>query len=231
MGHSEGHPRNEVDPILQTRDYSDAFDFATSLPDVDAGKIVFWGTSMSGGTSLCAAAIDKRIKGVIAQGMFVSGKYVAERTVAKHPMIFGNRAAVKSGQAPIMIPISAENIEEIESGESSAVLQDADIFPYQKEQLARDQAREKEVTLNSLFNMMSFDPRAHIHRISPTPLLMVLAEDDKVIRTERQLEMYEMAQQPKELHIIKGAGHFGMYYGELFDNNIGAQLKFLKSIL
>lgn len=220
-----------MDPVLQTRDYSDAFDFAASLPDVDASKVVYWGTSMSGGTSVCAAAIDKRIKGVIAQGPFVSGQVVAERTIAKHPMIFENRAAVKSGQAPIMIPISAESIEEIESGESNAVLQDVDIFPYQKEQLARGQIREKEVALNSLFNMMSFDPRANIHRVSPTPLLMVLAEDDKVIKTQSQLLMFEMAQEPKQLHIIKGAGHFGMYYGEMFEDNIQAQLNFLKSIL
>jgi hypothetical protein len=40
-GDSDGLPGNEVDPLLQVRDYSDAFDFAAKLPEVDDSKIVF----------------------------------------------------------------------------------------------------------------------------------------------------------------------------------------------
>jgi fermentation-respiration switch protein FrsA (DUF1100 family) len=67
--------------------------------------------------------------------------------------------------------------------------------------------------------------------VSPTPLLMVLADSDKVIGTDNQVAMFERAKEPKELYIVKNAGHFGIYFGEKFEENIGVQLKFLKYVL
>jgi hypothetical protein len=37
---------------------------------------------MSGGVSICVAAVDKRTKAVIIQGLFVSGEQVGEKTKA-----------------------------------------------------------------------------------------------------------------------------------------------------
>lgn len=229
-GSSTGTPRNEVDPALQARDYSDAFDYAASLPDVDPFKIVFWGTSMSGGVAICAAAIDHRICAVVVQGAFVSGEHVGAGTRATEPLLFGNRKMMKTEGKAMMLPITPENVEELRSGKCLAILQDEDVFPCIEEMNRRGVHYEKLVTANSSFNLLSFEPRAYIHRISPTPLLVVLAEKDMVIGTDRQLGMYELALEPKQLHIVRNVGHFGVYFGERFEENIGVQVKFLRSI-
>lgn len=65
-GTSEGTPRNEIDPMKQVEDYSDAFTFLSTLLVVDSDRIGFWGMSFSGTIALCAAALDKRAKFVIA---------------------------------------------------------------------------------------------------------------------------------------------------------------------
>lgn len=60
-GESGGTPRNEVDPYRQIGDYYDAVDFVYTLLNVDSSQTVYWGSSMSGGIVLQAAAFDRRI--------------------------------------------------------------------------------------------------------------------------------------------------------------------------
>ena len=62
FGASDGQPRQEIDPWLQIRDYSDAITFALSLDQTDAARIGVWGSSYSGGHVLVVAAIDRRVK-------------------------------------------------------------------------------------------------------------------------------------------------------------------------
>jgi len=85
-GSSDGLPRSETDPIQQSRDFSDAFDFVASLEEVDNTKIVYWGTSMSGGAVLHAAALDKRIRAVISQVPFVSGESISALFATMAPL-------------------------------------------------------------------------------------------------------------------------------------------------
>src|SRR6266481_3122041 len=73
FGASDGEPRQEIDPILQVRDYQHAISFARTLPEVDKERIGIWGTSYTGGHVLIVAAIDKRVKCVVSQVPVVSG--------------------------------------------------------------------------------------------------------------------------------------------------------------
>ncbi len=69
-----------------------------------------------------------------------------------------------------------------------------------------------------------------IHRISPTPLLMTVAEGDVLTPTDVALEAYSRAREPKELHLLPG-GHFDAYVGPNFERNAGRQADFLKRVL
>ena len=73
FGASEGLPRQEVDPLLQIRDYRDAISFAMSLPAIDPQRIGVWGSSYSGGHVLQVGAFDRRVKCVVAQVPDISG--------------------------------------------------------------------------------------------------------------------------------------------------------------
>src|SRR5262249_29740898 len=63
FGASDGEPRQEIDPWAQARDYRHAITYASSLPEVDAGRIGIWGSSYSGGHVLMVGAIDRRGEG------------------------------------------------------------------------------------------------------------------------------------------------------------------------
>jgi len=50
-------------------------------------------------------------------------------------------------------------------------------------------------------------PIRYIDRISPRPLLLVHGEKDDVVAVEHAFKLFEQAKEPKEIHIIPGAGH------------------------
>ena len=83
---------------------------------------------------------------------------------------------------------------------------------------------------HSLELLRSNEPGYHIHRISPTPLLMSVAEGDVLTPTDLALEAYSRAKEPKQLQLIPG-GHFDAYSGPNFEANAGTQTEFLKKWL
>ena len=67
FGESEGEPRQNFDTLSQLEDLRTAVAYARSRSEIDAEKIILWGTSASGGYGLVIAAEDEQIAGVIAQ--------------------------------------------------------------------------------------------------------------------------------------------------------------------
>lgn len=78
--------------------------------------------------------------------------------------------------------------------------------------------------------MRGFNPSAHIHHISPTPLLMTVAANDVLTPTDLALEAYSRALEPKRLHILPG-GHFDGYGAVNFEKNTRVQVEFLREHL
>lgn len=67
LGFSDGEPRQELNRWTQARGYQDAIDFAVTLPEIDSSRIGLWGDSMSGDEVIFVAAMDHRVKTVVAQ--------------------------------------------------------------------------------------------------------------------------------------------------------------------
>lgn len=78
--------------------------------------------------------------------------------------------------------------------------------------------------------LRAHEPWAHVHHISPTPLLMTVAENDVLTPTDLALEAYARAREPKQLQILPG-GHFDAYSGPNFEKNAGCQTEFLRRAL
>jgi fermentation-respiration switch protein FrsA (DUF1100 family) len=74
------------------------------------------------------------------------------------------------------------------------------------------------------------EPAHHIHHISPTPLLMTVAENDILTPTDIAIAAYMRALEPKQLNMLPG-GHFDGYTGPNFEQNAGTQAEFLKKWL
>ncbi|KAN0095926.1 alpha/beta superfamily hydrolase [Hyaloscypha variabilis] len=232
FGESEGLPRSEIDPTYQVRDYFDAFDFAASQPEVNSSRVAYWGTSLSGGNVICAAAVDRRIRAVVAQSPFVSGEIHTTPLAPMLPGIFANRSTVREGKSSMIVPVVPATLEEAESGRSPAILNTAEAFYFMQAMEKAGGEWKNEVTLQSMFNLMVHEPKRFIHRVAPTPLLMVVPENDITVETRAQLDMYRLALEPKQIHVIRDCGHFSIYGGGSgFDENIRIQIEFLRKNL
>lgn len=65
------------------------------------------------------------------------------------------------------------------------------------------------------------EPGEYLKQISPTPLLMVVAPNDRLVAGELACEAYETAAHPKKLVLVAG-GHFDAYAGRGFEISSGA---------
>jgi fermentation-respiration switch protein FrsA (DUF1100 family) len=78
-----------------------------------------------------------------------------------------------------------------------------------------------EVTVRSGRLSRMYEPGAWITRISPTPLLMIVALADHITLTDLGLRAYQRALEPKKLVTIEG-GHFDAYLGQFATSSSAA---------
>jgi fermentation-respiration switch protein FrsA (DUF1100 family) len=211
FGASDGEPRQEIDPWQQVRDYRHAITYAGTLDDVDSTRIGVWGSSYSGGHVLVVGAIDRRVKAVVSQVPLVSGSAnVAELVRADFRPGFreqfdADRAARFAGDPPAMVPVVAEDPL------APSALPTPDSWAWFTETgKTRAPAWRNEVTLRSVEMLGEYEPDTYIGRITPTPLLMIVAREDHLTPAHLAINAYEQARQPKKLVILPG-GHFDAY--------------------
>lgn len=210
FGASDGSVRQEVDPVLQRRGYRDAITFAQTLPEVDASRIGLWGTSYSGGHVIEVAALDRRVACVVSQVPTISGYQAAlRRTRSDHvpatlARFEADRSARFRGEAPAMLPAVSDDPG------AACAMGGADSFEFFTATRAVAPNWRNEVTLRSAEMARETEPGIYIARISPTPLLMIVAENDMLTPTDLCLEAYQRALPPKSLVMIPG-GHFDPY--------------------
>lgn len=211
FGASDGTPRYEIDPWAQVRDYRHAITYARTLPEVDRDRIGVWGSSYSGGHVLVVGAIDKRVKAVVAQVPATKLYDAFVRNVREDfwpgllAVLDADREARFRGEAPGMIAVVSEDPM------GGSTLPQAESWEWFTETAKlRAPSWHNEVTLQSLDMAFQYEPWAFVHRIAPTPLLMIVAENDNLIPTTQALQTYELALEPKKLIIAPGH-HFAAY--------------------
>ncbi|MBM4226504.1 MAG: acetylxylan esterase [Gammaproteobacteria bacterium] len=210
FGASEGNPRQEIDPIAQMRDYRHAITYAESRVEVDAQRIGIWGTSYSGGLVLMTAAIDRRVKCVVSQVPFISGLESFQRLVPldQHGAYFerlaAERRAIAAGAEPTLIEICSDDPAKPFDAPGRRT------WRYFDGWRQRGVPWENRVTLRSLDLRFDFDARPFIPRISPTPLLMLVANQDTITPTDVALAAFDSALSPKQLELVRG-DHYHPY--------------------
>lgn len=210
LGASDGEPRQEIDPWAQINGYRDAITFAETLPETDAARIGVFGSSYSGGHVLVVAALDRRVRCVVAQVPLVDGPRNGQRLIPAHAMaglramFDDDRRARYAGAAPIRIPVTTND-------GTPCALPTADSYDFMVDVGGRKtDTWINEVTLRSMELFLAYNPGAYIAQISPTPLLMIVELQDHLTVADLALEAYERALQPKKLIALPG-GHFDAY--------------------
>jgi fermentation-respiration switch protein FrsA (DUF1100 family) len=213
LGESEGEPRGQVFPHEQHEDYRNAITWASRQPNIDAERIGVWGTSYSGGHVLHLGAFDRRIKAVVAQVPAVSvwGQIVRS----------GGTAALHG----LLAIVTADRIARYDGGKGGylkvvgapgepCVLGTPDAYEFfQKTGTDRAPTWQNAVTLESLERMIEYDPVDAIEIVSPTPLLLIAAEQDSLISIDAVREAFGRAGEPKRLEVLE-CGHFDVYDSE-----------------
>jgi fermentation-respiration switch protein FrsA (DUF1100 family) len=211
FGASDGQPRQEIDPWAQVRDYRHAITYASTMDEVDPSRIGIWGSSYSGGHVLVVGAIDRRVRAVVSQVPLVSGSANIRELVRAdfragfREMFDADRLARFRGDPPAMVPVVAEDPL------APSALPTPDSWTWFTETAkTRAPAWRNEVTLRTVEMLGEYEPGTYLPRVSPTPLLMLVAEADHLTPAHLAIDAYEQARQPKELVILPG-GHFDAY--------------------
>jgi fermentation-respiration switch protein FrsA (DUF1100 family) len=211
FGASDGDPRQEIDPWLQIRDYSDAVTFAETLAETDPQRIGLWGTSFAGGHVLVVAAQDHRVRCVVSQVPLISGRESARRLVPAPVLLQvldahrADRHARMAGDEPAMLPVVSADPT------APSALPTPDSWAWFSAR-GEGTAFRNEVTLRTMEYAFGYEPGLLIGRISPCPMLMIVALADLVCPADLALEAYARAHEPKRLITIPG-GHFDPYSG------------------
>ena len=212
FGASDGVPRQEIDPWLQVRDYSDAITFALSLKQTDPNRIGIWGSSYSGGHVLVVAAIDRRVKCVVSQiplisgSAYLHGRFSSEAIAQLNVRFHGDRVHRAAGGPPGMVPIVSSD---------DPTRRDAYDW-YTQAASAYAPSWRNEVTLRSIEYIAGYEPGAYTGLISPVPLLLIAAQNDHLPLNIAEAA-FERARDPKKL-VVLPCGHWEPYT-TLFDQS------------
>jgi fermentation-respiration switch protein FrsA (DUF1100 family) len=209
LGESEGEPRGQIFPWEQIEDFRNAITFAQMQPEVDAAKIGVFGSSYSGGHVICLGALDRRVKAVASQVPLIDG--------------YANFQAIvpRAAGAGMIKFLEADRVERYKSGkvnylpvvapDNNAVLNTSDSFQWFTETHKKKAPRwENRVTVESIEKFIEYSPAVYLSRVSPTPFLMMVAENDILTPTDLAVAGFDKALEPKKLVILPG-GHFDAY--------------------
>jgi len=221
FGRSEGAPRQDIDPWQQVKDWRRAISYLETRAEVDPKRIGLWGTSYAGGHAIVLGATDRRLRCIVSQVPTISGYEQGLRRVnpdmipvLEEAFDADERAQLRGNGLAYQALVSADPAV-------PAAYRNAEAVAFYQQPVAEGMW-ENEVTLRSTRLARMYEPGSWISRVSPTPLLMVVADDDRLTLTDLELAAFERALEPKKLVLIKG-GHFAPYLDQ-FDRSAGAAL-------
>jgi len=222
FGESEGE-RGKLSPQAQITDIRNAITLLQSLPEVDPDKLGLWGTSFGGANAIAAASLDKRIKCLSIQLAFGDGERVITRNLSKEEKEKLNTTLKKMWSKAVtqnkmlQVPIHK-------------VLTDEQSIEFFNKTVDKHPELNIKIPFLSIKETMEHKPEKYLDSIH-IPLLIIAAEKDKVNPREESEILYQKANEPKELHIVKGATHYEVYEGEFFKEVVTKQVDWFNKYL
>lgn len=256
IGASDGLPRTDLDPQKMAEDNSDAvtvciwplierfsLQFTILIARgqylqgdgwVDPNRISVWGFFYSSGIALEAAAFDKRIKAVIAQGLMPEWYLDEDDEKVLVARAIEDRSNQLRGGSPGYIPLLNDKGEHLMFFKYLSKM-----TPEQKAHLPNwvDGAKKNaptfrdSLTIQSFYRHAKWKPVNLFSSVSPTPVMILTPENDEIVPPEYQKSIFDSMESPlKRFHIVKGRGHSDFLSVDL-DELLTPQLEFLKEAL
>ncbi len=229
LGDSDGEPRQLVSIPCQLEDWKSAIAFARSMPGVDPERIGLWGSSLSGGHVVVAAARDKRIAAISAQCPMLDG-HASARKVRKQ-VGFANIARLAAasaydgvrgafGLSPCYVPLVAP------PGELAA-MPTADAYAGLKAIVPP--GWRNQVAARLFLRLPFYRPIQYANEVK-CPALVIACEEDTVVSTEAAASTVERMGTKATLTSLP-IGHFAIYLGQWFERSSSAQIAFFTTAL
>ncbi|KAI1765522.1 DltD N-terminal domain protein [Hypoxylon sp. FL1150] len=226
VGASDGTPRNDIQPMKNVEDYHDALTFLKVHKSdlVDPTKIAYWGYSFSAAVALCAAALDKRAKAVVAVSTLTTWEFSKWRQVLAKAM--KDRESQLAGNRGIYLPMLTETAEN-PAGFGTGYAKE-DVLGIISRHSAIEPSFVPRTTLQTYYNMAAFRPMALMPFVNPTPAMIMTGADDEISPPELQKSLiYDVFQGPKEFVTIPDRAHMDILTGDGVIETFNIQAEFL----
>jgi fermentation-respiration switch protein FrsA (DUF1100 family) len=206
FGESEGEPRGQLFPLNQVEDFRNGVSFLQRTDGVNRDRIGIWGTSNSGGTVIYAAAVDPRIKAVVAQV-----------PVVDHYRWMRWLRSVREW-SELLDRVEEDRQRRYDTGEGARIpVSTLDTFCYRpllesnvtktKEAVAKTGKMPlapgaTDVLLESVEKALEFSATDVIDRIAPRALSIITTKEDDAHPIEQIVDAFEKAREPKSLTLL-----------------------------
>jgi uncharacterized protein len=200
FGFSEGE-RGRLFPSEQVEDIRAAVDYLCSRDGTAECPLVLLGWGLGGALVIAEAAHDSRVAAVLALNAIADGY---RTTRALHD---------DASWAALMERLERDRVERLRYGRS-ALIPAFELVPlrgstrdYVETELYKDSAFGFPVTCHSSEQLLRFSVEHLVGRIAPRSLFLAHGAANDLYPPEEAQRLYELASEPRELHLLEGAGH------------------------
>lgn len=208
FGDSEGS-RGSIVPYEQMRDIRNAITYMASRGEVNAERIGLWGTSFGGTNAIYAASLDARIKCLTVQIAFADGDRVITGNMTEDERNSFIKSLHKQWKKKVLqnkvLALSPKNI--------LADQQSQDFLDGVLEEFPKADIK---IPILTMLHTIEFKPEIYIKSLE-IPVLIVGAENDTVNPVKESEILFEKANEPKEILIVKDATHYEIYKPPFFE--------------
>jgi fermentation-respiration switch protein FrsA (DUF1100 family) len=225
-GESDGE-KARLFPVEQVEDIRNALTFLSIQEKVDPEKMGLYGTSFGGANSITVAAMDERVKCVVASlPIGNGGRWL--------------RSLRRLWEWREFLQLIDEDRRNRIIGGKSRKMSAFDVVPPEPaikeamDAVAKEGLHsfaEDEITLESAEAIIEYSPQDVVAQISPRPILFIHAGTDNLVSSEESEILYERAGEPKKLVIVPGATHVDFYLSDAFSQVTALSLDWFRRYL
>jgi pimeloyl-ACP methyl ester carboxylesterase len=208
-GDSEG-PRLRLDPHGRVADAQAALTYLSQREEVDANRIGLFGWSFGCSVGVWLAAIDPRVKSIVGVVGVANGRRWLKQVR-------------NEGEWRELVRRSDEDrSRRMKTGQSEMVDRPFVLFLDPDSRKKSDESRKEQkavleqIPLEFVDETLNFNPEWVVDKIAPRASLFITCEKDLVVLPEESEELFRRAGEPKRLIVLKGCGHYDVYFGKVF---------------
>jgi uncharacterized protein len=200
FGFSDGE-RGRLIPEEQIEDIRAAVDYLQSRDETTDCPLVLLGWGLGGALVIAEAAYDPRVAAIVALNAIADGY---RTTRALHD---------DTSWAQLNARLEHDRLERVRHGRSAlipafdVVRLQGETWDYVETELYKDSGFGFPVTCEASERLLRFSVEHLVARISPRPLFLAHGTTNDLYSTEEAQRLYELAGEPRELHLLEGAGH------------------------